>query len=174
MRRQWVFHTAALAIAVCVSAPCGAQRTGSHSADASLPAQQAADEFKRAIRELYDVKEKAWARGDAETIVTRFYSEDALSAGEGDPQTLVGRAAFRRAYQQYVKDVPTIRIESVSSYVRGDAGWDWANFYSEPKPDKKSLYPPSPIRIVFLWAREHGHWICKGDIFVNGKLPPVP
>jgi uncharacterized protein (TIGR02246 family) len=130
--------------------------------------------FKRAIRKLYDLKEKAWAAGDAETIVTEFYSADAISVGEGDPNTMVGREQFRAAYQIYVKDVPSVRIESVRSYVNGNAGWDWANFYSNPKPEKKSLYPPSPIRILFTWAKENGRWICKGDIFVNGQFPELP
>lgn len=143
-------------------APAAAETTSSASV-----------QFQRAIRNLYDLKERAWAAGDAETIVTKFYSADAISAGEGDPETMVGHGAFLKAYQQYVKDVPTVRIESVKSYVNGNAGWDWANFYSEPKPDKKSLYPPSPIRIVFLFAKENGQWICKGDVFVNGKLPQI-
>jgi uncharacterized protein (TIGR02246 family) len=139
-----------------------------------VPSQTQTERFKLEIRRLYDLKEKAWAAGDAESIVTKFYSPDAMSVGEGDPNTMVGRAQFRAAYQQYVKDVPTIRIESVRTYVNGNAGWDWANFYSEPKPDKKSLYPPSPIRILFIWAKENGHWNCKGDIFVNGKFPKLP
>jgi uncharacterized protein (TIGR02246 family) len=128
------------------------------------------DQFEREIRQLYDMKEKAWAAGDAETIVTKFYSADAISAGEGDPATVVGRVAFRKAYQQYVKDVTSIRIESVETYVNGNAGWDWTNFYATPKPDKAKDYPPSPVRIVFLWSREGGKWVCKGEMFVNGKF----
>jgi uncharacterized protein (TIGR02246 family) len=138
------------------------------------PARAESARFKQAIRKLYDLKEKAWAAGDADAIVTKFYSADAISVGEGDPNTMVGREQFRTAYAQYVKDVPSVRIESVRSYVNGSAGWDWANFYSSPKPDKKSMYPPSPIRILFIWAKEGGHWICKGDIFVNGKFPALP
>ena len=38
--------------------------------------------FKQAIRKLYDLKETAWAAGDAESIVTKFYSVDAIS---GEP-----------------------------------------------------------------------------------------
>jgi uncharacterized protein (TIGR02246 family) len=151
--------------------PAMAQSAANASQGASHPEL---DAFKHAIRKLYDLKEKAWAAGDAESIVTKFYSADAISAGEGDPETMAGRGQFRKAYRQYVKDVPSVRIESVRTYVNGNAGWDWANFYSEPKPDKKSMYPPSPIRIVFLWAKENGHWICKGDIFVNGRLPALP
>ena len=55
------------------------------------------ESFKRAIRKLYDLKEKAWAAGDAESIVTKFYSPDAISVGEGDPNTIVGRDQFRAA-----------------------------------------------------------------------------
>lgn len=152
--------------------PCGADKPA--AASAAPTSQIETGEFKTAIRKLYDIKERAWAAGDAQTIVNKFYAADAISAGEGDPETMVGRAAFLKAYQRYVRDVPTVRIESVKTYVNGNAGWDWANFYSEPKSDKKSLYPPSPIRIVFLFAKENGEWICKGDIFVNGRLPKIP
>jgi uncharacterized protein (TIGR02246 family) len=155
------------------SITAGAIAQSPATSESAVASQKETDGFKRAIRKLYDLKEKAWAAGDAESIVTKFYSADAISVGEGDPTTMVGREQFRAAYQQYVKDVPTVRIESVRSYVNGNAGWDWANFYSYPKPDKKSLYPPSPIRILFTWARENGQWICKGDIFVNGKFPKL-
>jgi uncharacterized protein (TIGR02246 family) len=158
-----VWSMAASAMAQSAAAP-----------ESALPSRKETDSFKQAIRKLYDMKEKAWAAGDAESIVTKFYSVDAISVGEGDPNTMIGREQFRAAYQQYVKDVPSVRIESVRSYVNGNAGWDWANFYSYPKADKKSLYPPSPIRILFTWAREDGRWICKGDIFVDGKFPASP
>jgi len=125
--------------------------------------------FKQAIRNLYDLKEKAWAAGDAESIVTRFYAPDVVSAGEGEA-AMVGRAEFRKAYQQFVKDVTSVRIESVRTVVNGSAGWDWANFYHTPKPDKVKEYPPSPIRIVFLWSKENGQWLCKGEMFVSGKF----
>jgi uncharacterized protein (TIGR02246 family) len=127
-------------------------------------------DFKQAIRHLYDEKEKAWAAGDAEFIVTRFYAADAISAGEGEAATMVGRAEFRKAYQQYLKDVTSVRIESVKTVVNGNAGWDWANFYATPKPDKVKDYPPSPVRILFLWSKENGTWVCKGEMYVNGKF----
>lgn len=166
-------HIAQSALALCLIILMAAPSLAEPPSSTAPATETRTDNFKQAIRKLYDLKESAWAAGDAESIVTKFYSADAISAGEGDPETMVGRAAFRKAYQQYVKDVPKIRIESVRTYVNGNAGWDWANFYSEPKPDKKSLYPPSPIRIVFLFAKQNGQWICKGDIFVNGKLPTM-
>jgi hypothetical protein len=58
----------------------------------------------------------------------------------------------------------------VNTFVKGNAGWDWANFYHTPKPEKAKDYPPSPIRILFLWSKEDGKWVCKGEMFVNGKF----
>lgn len=135
---------------------------GPAAADAELVA------FKKAIRQLYDLKERAWAAGDAETIVTRFYAPDAISIGEGDPSTMVGREQFRETYRKYVKDVTSVRIESVRTVVNGNAGWDWTNFYATVRPEKAKDYPPPLVRVLFLWSREGGHWICKGDVFVNG------
>src|SRR5262249_37420570 len=103
-------------------------------------------------------------------IVSRFYSADAVSAGEGEPETMVGRAQFRKAYEQCLKDVTSVRIESVKTIVNGNAGWDWANFYHTPRPDKVKDYPPSPLRILFLWSRENGTWVCKGGMYINGKF----
>ena len=40
--------------------------------------------FKKAIRAKYDIKEKAFAEHDPETILTKFYSEDVISVGEGE------------------------------------------------------------------------------------------
>jgi uncharacterized protein (TIGR02246 family) len=124
--------------------------------------------FKKAIRQLYDLKERAWAAGDAETIVTRFYAPDAISIGEGDPGTMVGREQFRETYRKYVKDVTSVRIESVRTVVNGNAGWDWTNFYATVRPEKAKEYPPPLVRVLFLWSREGGRWVCKGDVFVNG------
>lgn len=124
--------------------------------------------FKTSIRALYDLKERAWAAGDAETIVTKFYSADAVSIGEGDPTAMVGREQFRATYRTYVKDVTSVRIESVRTVVNGNAGWDWTNFYATVRPEKAKDYPPPLVRVLFLWSKENGRWVCKGDVFVNG------
>jgi uncharacterized protein (TIGR02246 family) len=133
-----------------------------------VPADAELSAFKQAIRQLYDLKERAWAAGDAETIVTRFYAPDAISIGEGDSGTTVGREQFRETYRKYVKDVTSVRIESVRTVVNGNAGWDWTNFHATIRPEKAKDYPPPLVRVLFLWSREGGHWICKGDVFVNG------
>ncbi len=128
-------------------------------------------EFKQAIRKLYDMKEHAWAAGDAKTLVEKFYAPDAVEVGEGEAQPTIGKDQLLAAYKQYVKDVTAVRIESVRTYVNGAAGWDWANFYFTPKPDKAAEHPASPVRILLLWSKKNGHWLCEGGMFITGKFP---
>ena len=48
-----------------------------------------------------------------------------------------------------------------------DAGWDWANFHV--KPDEEGA-EPFTFMILFLWTKEEGEWISKGDFYVTGKF----
>jgi uncharacterized protein (TIGR02246 family) len=160
-----------LAIAALCAALGGGVAVVGAAAESGRAAAAASAElaaFKKSIRTLYDLKERAWAAGDAETIVTKFYSADAVSTGEGDPTTLVGREQFRATYRNYVRDVTAVRIESVRTVVNGNAGWDWTNFYATVRPEKAKEYPPPLVRVLFLWSKENGRWVCKGDVFVNG------
>jgi hypothetical protein len=130
--------------------------------------------FRRAIRARYDLKERAFAAHDAETIVTQFYAPDVISVGEGEG-IYIGRDQIRPLYEDVVKD-NRVKVDSVYTYVNGKAGWDWADFHVYPTDPKKQ---PFTFAIVFLWARVDGVWICKGDFFVNGslrggKLTPAP
>ena len=154
---------------LCVGVAGGAAVVGAaaRSVQASADRPELAA-FKKSIRDLYDLKERAWAAGDAETIVTKFYAADAVSIGEGDPATMIGREQFRATYRNYVRDVTAVRIESVRTVVNGNAGWDWTNFYATVRPEKAREYPPPLVRVLFLWSKENGRWICKGDVFVNG------
>ncbi len=131
--------------------------------------------FKRAIRARYDLKEKAFAAHDAETIVTRFYAPDVISVGEGEG-IYIGRDQIRPLYEEVVKD-NRVKVDSVYTYVNGSAGWDWADFHVFPADPKNK---PFTFAILFLWAKVDGAWICKGDFFVNGSFrsgkltPAVP
>lgn len=121
--------------------------------------------FKKAIRAQYDLKEKAFAAHDAETIVTKFYSSDVISAGEGEG-IFIGRDAIRPLYQAVVKD-NTVKVESVHTFVDGNAGWDWADFHVYPADPKAK---PFTFAILFLWTKVDGQWICKGDFFMTGSF----
>lgn len=121
--------------------------------------------FKQAIRAKYDLKEQAFAAHDAETIVTKFYSADVVSVGEGEG-VFIGRDAIRPLYQEVVKN-NHVKVESVRTFVKGDAGWDWANFRVYPTDGKTE---PFTFAILFLWTRVNGEWLCKGDSFVKGSF----
>ncbi|WP_321395936.1 nuclear transport factor 2 family protein [Emcibacter sp.] len=121
--------------------------------------------FEAAIKEKYDLKVKAFAENDADTIADKFYSEDVVSVDPSGKVTL-GREALRKEYEHIVPTA-TVSIESVHTFVDGDAGWDWANFHVTPTdPNEK----PFTFIILFLWAKENGEWICKGDQYVVGEL----
>jgi hypothetical protein len=135
--------------------------------------------FKKAIRAKYDLKERAFANHDAETIVTKFYTPDVISV-EGTPEggIYVGREQIRPLYERVVKD-SLVKVDSVHTFVNGDSGWDWTDFHVT-FPDGKMQ--PFTFAMLFLWTRVDGEWMCKGDYFVMGsfregklaKQPPAP
>jgi ketosteroid isomerase-like protein len=169
-----------LALAGATAAPGAEPATSAMPASAaaarsaaSKPSPQLAA-FKNAIRAKYDLKERAFAAHDAETIVTRFYARDVISVGAGEG-IFIGRDQIRPLYEDVVKS-NTVKIESVYSFVDGNAGWDWADFHVTPADGKTA---PFTFAILFLWAQEHGEWMCKGDFFLvgsmkDGKLAPPP
>ena len=148
-------------------------------AAASAAAEAAPDSpelsaFKKAIRAKYDMKERAFAAGDAKTIVTKFYAEDAQSVGEGYG-IFHGRKDLWPLYTQAVKEL-NVKVTSMHTVVSGTAGWDWADFEVMPKDPKEK---PFTLAILFLWQKIGGNWVCKGDFYVHGsfktgKLSPPP
>ena len=89
---------------IAVSATCGlavgsAQATNPPKTAAGAKQAASADSpelaaFKKAIRAKYDLKEKAFANHDAETIVTQFYAPDVISV-EGGPNGGIMSVATR-------------------------------------------------------------------------------
>src|SRR4030088_3226226 len=84
---------------------------------------------------------------DAETIVTQFYSSDVISVGQGEG-VYIGRDQIRPLYQEVVKG-NKVKVDSIYTFVRGDAGWDWADFHVYPTDGKTA---PFTFAILFLWA----------------------
>lgn len=143
----------------------------SGSATVSKPQSAALAAFKRAIRAQYDLKERAWAAQDHKALVTGFYSPSAFTAAEGEPKFFAqGRAQFLELYKTFVADTTKIRIESVHTYVNGNMGWDWTNFHADVRPEKVKDYPPSPVRILFVWEKIGGKWVCAGDVVLLGTF----
>jgi len=130
--------------------------------------------FKKAIRAKYALKERAFANHDADTIVRQFYTPDVISVGQGEG-IYVGSEQIRPLYAEVVK-TNKVRIDSIYTFVKGDAGWDWADFHVYPTDGKTA---PFTFAILFLWTKIDGEWMCKGDFFVtgslkDGKLAPPP
>lgn len=123
--------------------------------------------FEHAIRAKYDLKEQAFADGDADAVVNRFYSADVIST-DNEGHTHIGRDELLPLYEE-VTAAFNAEIESVYTHVNGDAGWDWANFYVTPK-DPDSEVEPFSFKILFLWEKVDGEWWCKGDMYVLGKF----
>jgi hypothetical protein len=167
-----------LILILCLAASMTGASTSTQAAEAQSSSASsdaaALTAFKKAIREKYDMKEKAFAAHDAETIVTRFYTKDAISAGE-DFGIFVGRSQLR---PMFAKDVNLykVKISSVHTIVRGDAGWDWVDFGVIPVDTKEK---PFMLAMLFLWTKIDGEWMCQGDFYINGsfstgKLTPQP
>ncbi|HZU63221.1 MAG TPA: hypothetical protein VFF98_06030 [Novosphingobium sp.] len=156
--------SALLMAAALLCAPASAFAQASHS---QIAPQNTAEmrAFKAAIRKLYDEKERDFAQGRDDHILNRFYSGDAISFGEGEGIS-IGRADFKKLYDEVTRQ-STVKVRSVYTYVSGTAGWDWANFYVTPKDPAAK---PFSFAILFVWAKEGGKWICKGDAFVKGAF----
>ncbi|MEQ9397053.1 YybH family protein [Haliea sp.] len=121
--------------------------------------------FKAAIETKYSLKEAAFAAADATPIIENFYTDDVI-ATDNEGKTLFGRAAIRPLYEGLVQDF-NVSVESVHTYVNGDAGWDWANFHVVPKDPQAQGFS---FKILFLWERIDGEWWCKGDMYVLGAF----
>jgi ketosteroid isomerase-like protein len=134
-------------------------------AAANLPASAELTAFKKAIRAKYALKEQAFANHDAETIVRQFYTPDVISVGQGEG-IFIGSEQILPLYQEVVK-TNRVKVDSIYTFVKGDAGWDWADFHVYPADGKTA---PFTFAILFLWTRINGEWMCKGDFFVTGSL----
>ena len=130
-----------------------------HAGDSELEA------FKQQIRAKYDMKEAAFAANDPEPILTRFYHADSISTGP-DGTTHSGIEALRPVYEEVIAS--DVRIESYNTLVRGDAGWDWVNFYVTPPAESGEA--AFSFKMLFLWVRENGEWWSHGEMYVVGEF----
>jgi ketosteroid isomerase-like protein len=134
------------------------------AADGRSPARELAA-FKTAIRAKYDMKEQAFRNNDPEPILTRFYTGDVIST-DNEGHTHVGRDALRPLYEEVI--AADVRIESFSSFVNGDAGWDWVNFHVTLPPEAET--DPFTFKMLFLWEKIDGEWWSHGEMYVPGEF----
>lgn len=122
-------------------------------------------DFKTAIRAKYDMKEQAFADNNPEPILTRFYTENAITT-DFEGKTTVGREALRPVYDAIISS--NVRLESYNTHVNGDLGWDWVNFYVTPPPEADM--EPLTFKMLFLWERINGEWWSHGEMYVTGEF----
>ncbi len=122
-------------------------------------------DFRSQIRTLYDMKEAAFAANDPEPILTRFYHSEVISTGP-DGATHTGIEGLRPIYNEVIAG--DVRIESYSTFVKGDAGWDWVNFHVTPPAEANQ--EPFTFKMLFLWARENDEWRSHGEMYVAGEF----
>ena len=166
MLHRVVCLSAAAFVASAILAACEVETVS--STDASLPKKSSAEqlaEFKQAIRAKYDLKEQAFRDNDVEPILTRFYSESAVST-DNEGKTKVGRAQLRPVYEEVIGAL--VRIESYNTFVNGDAGWDWVNFHVS-FPEGVEI-EPFTFKMLFLWERVDGEWWSHGEMYVLGEF----
>lgn len=156
MRTLCLLVIACLALIACAGTATGPD---------NQPAMDELAAFKAAIRRKYDMKEAAFAANDVEPILTRFYSDQAVSTGP-DGTTKIGRAELRPVYEEVIGG--NIKIESVETVVNGDAGWDWVNFHVTPPAE--SGEKPFTFKMLFLWENIDGEWWSHGEMYVVGKF----
>ena len=121
--------------------------------------------FKEAIRAKYDMKEQAFRDNDPEPILTKFYSDKAIST-DNEGVTKIGRAELRPVYEEVIGAF--VKIESFRTFVNGDAGWDWVNFHVSFPPEAGE--DPFTFKMLFLWERIDGEWWSHGEMYVPGEF----
>jgi hypothetical protein len=144
---------------------CDVQNTSSADAAPQMSEADALAEFKQAIRTKYDMKEQAFRDNDPEPILTRFYSENAISTGNTGA-THIGREELRPVYDEVIGAF--VEIESFNTLVNGDAGWDWVNFHVTFPPEAN--LDPFTFKMLFLWERIDGEWWSQGEMYVLGEF----
>ena len=134
--------------------------------DLPLTSPAGVADFRRQVDALYRLKEEAFLKEDADTIVDRFYTRDAIAFGpEGKP--VIGREASREEYRNVVK-IANVKVEPVAAHVGQDAAWEWVNFRAFPK-DKAQK--PFTFIMLFVFAKKDGQWVSGGDAYTVGEFP---
>jgi hypothetical protein len=78
----------------------------------------------------------------------------------------VGRSQLRPMFAEDV-NLYKVKITSVHTIVRGDAGWDWVDFGVIPVDTKEK---PFMLAMLFLWTKINGEWMCQGDFYNYGSF----
>lgn len=128
---------------------------------------QALQEFKRTISAKYEILVKAFATNNAKLISEQFFTPEALAVGEGE-ETAIGNSQIENLYSEFV-GVYQYAAKSFKTTVQGDFGWDFADVLLTPV-DKQADDHPHPYKVLYIWSKEGGEWLCKGQMYVEGSF----
>ncbi len=156
--------TALLIVSAVSFGTIGCSEPRSSTPAGPSPAEELAA-FESAIRAKYDMKEQAFRDNDPEPILTKFYTEDAIST-DNEGVTHIGREELRPVYEEVIGAF--VDIESFDTFVNGDAGWDWVNFHVSFPPEANM--DPFTFKMLFLWERIDGEWWSHGEMYVLGEF----
>lgn len=115
--------------------------------------------FRVAIDAKYALHVQAFEDGDPEPILTRFFTEDALWEYAGYPRR-VGRTQLRELFDAVIR-ADRVAVHPIRSFVRGDCGWDYADYTVTPRDPSRTSWV---FRQMFYWVR------CDGDWRVNACI----
>ena len=125
----------------------------------------------QAIKEASLAWDKAWESGNAEVLVSRFYTPDAVTMAPNQPAS-VGQQAIRAASQKYL-DRYTDETRGILEDVRVSGDLAVARGTSEGKSTPKAGGASAQYKEKFLTAFQRqadGSWKAFWDIY-NSDLP---
>lgn len=115
--------------------------------------------FRKAIAIKYALHVEAFENCDPEPILTQFFTRDALWEYAGYPRQ-TGRQALRELFETVIH-ADTVTVRSIQSFVQGDAGWDYADYFVTPRDTRT---PPWVFRQIFCWVRLDGDWLVNACV----------
>lgn len=113
-------------------------------------------EFKAAINAKYDLHCSAFNSQDVDTVITSFFTPNALWVGHGYPERR-GADELREMFMEVVK-TGRVGHSSIQSFVSGDCGWDYCDWPVQPLEAGQSSWI---FKSMFCWVRIDGEWFCN-------------
>ncbi|WP_431324674.1 YybH family protein [Rhizobium sp. YTU87027] len=120
------------------------------------------DDVRAAIAAQHDLMKQAFASGDADPIVDKYYTEDAWVFGDGD-QTWKGSQAIHELYAGIVgKYTWTTKTEQIIPL--GDGALEFLIGTIHPVDGSE----PTVYKILFGWVKAGESWRCSTQMFAFG------
>lgn len=122
-------------------------------------------DFSNAIRDKYDLKERAFRENDVEALVNGFYARDALLVEEH--KVVKGYDQVLAMYQELVPATESVSIKSYHTYLaeQGNMGYDYTTFHVNPVKGEDF-----DLKLLFIWEKVKGEWRCKSDMYIIGAF----